>query len=149
MCAAVADPRPVDTPSPASQPQRGHHVEFYLQSFAGRPKEREEEAEKWRQAGVNGSFKVYYLNLLLISLAVVQVKGALSWKMRETAGAGKYAHKMHTELDKLSAEVDKMNAETDEIFAKADAELEAMACSVGVEANMRQRTKAGKDTKDD
>lgn len=121
---------------------------MYLQSFAGRPSEREAEAERWKKAGVDGSIKVYYLNLLLVSLAVVQVKGGLSWKMRDTAAGGRDCGKADAEIKKLNAEADKLQAEADAISAKADAELDAVARKAGMESRRRmQRTT--EDTKDD
>lgn len=74
--------------SPEAGPQRGHHVELYLSAWSPiRTEERLEEAERWKAAGVTGSIHVYSLNLLLVRFAAVQVKGALSWKMRDGISA--------------------------------------------------------------
>lgn len=145
MSATAAYLPPTSDPT---RPKRGHHVEVYLQSFAGRPSERETEAKRWKAAGVDGSIKVYYLNLLLVSLAVVQIKGALSWKMRETVISSEDSAKIDAELKKLEAEGNQLQAEANEIFAKADAELDAFSRPAGIESRMRTR-RTTKDTKDD
>lgn len=85
MSAAVATPTSA-LPQDTTPARRGHHVELHVETFGRRPTERIEEAERWKAAGVPGSIRVHCLNLFLVSFSVVQVKGALSRKMRDTAG---------------------------------------------------------------
>lgn len=81
---AHIDPSTDHRDSPPSERQRGHHVEFYVWSGESPVTARLEEAERWRAAGIPGDIAVYSVNLLLLKGAAVQVKGGLSWKLRES-----------------------------------------------------------------
>jgi len=61
-------------------------VELYAWSWGNEDPtaRRVAEANELRAAGVVGDIRVYRLPLLLVNAAAVQIKGQLSWKMRES-----------------------------------------------------------------
>lgn len=80
---------------PNSDPLKpGHHVEMFLRlgaddTEADRADVRKAKAEELKNAGVAGEYKIYRVNLWYGELAFFQVRGGLSWAMREAEGAAK------------------------------------------------------------
>ncbi|WOO79780.1 uncharacterized protein LOC62_02G003296 [Vanrija pseudolonga] len=70
----------------------GHHVEMFLRlgsddTEEDRADSRAQRADELKSAGIAGEYKIYRLNLWYGELAFFQVKGGLSWAMREASDA--------------------------------------------------------------